>query len=311
MNPGRRSMTCPAADAKGRGVSKSAGSVRFVSVVPLALALLVLAFVGLPAGATADPAPPPDAETLLDALETADRDIETFTARLDYSKFFAIQSDEQRRIGRLYYRSSPPTDEADAVRDRRFAVAFSELIVGTRREQIDQHYAFDGEWVIEKTADDRQFTKRQIVPPGERFDPLKIGEGPFPVPIGQRKADILARFEAEVVGAEDDLTEPSLIEFAKAKGLVHLRLVPRAGSPQEGDFESVHVWYEPSGRMLPRIAKTVTPVGDESLVVLLEPTINEVIDEALFSTETPPAEEGWNVHISEYRRSEADVGGVD
>ena len=80
-------------------------------------------------------------------------------------------------------------------------MTFDTLIVADRRESIGQHYAFDGQWVVEKTPADKQFTKRQVVPPGEDFDPLRIGEGPFPVPVGQRKADILDRFDAEILPA--------------------------------------------------------------------------------------------------------------
>jgi len=261
-----------------------------------------------PAEPEEKPRHPDAAEDLLDALESADAGIDTFTATIDYAKFYAIQSDVQRRVGQIYYKTTRPEDEAadSTIPQRQFAVTFTELIVGDRREQIDQHYAFDGEWVVEKTAEDRQFTKRQVVPPGEEFDPLKIGEGPFPVPVGQRKADILERFEAEIVPTEDDLSESALIDFAKAKGLIQLKLTPRPGSPQADDFKNVRIWYEPDGKMLPRIAKTVNPVGDESLVVLLNPVINEPIPPELFSTDTPPAEEGWNVHISEYRQPATD-----
>lgn len=253
------------------------------------------------------------AADLLDALETADAGIETFTATLDYSKFYAIQSDEQRRVGQLYYRTDRSAPDAGAnaggepaAPRRQFAVTFYELIVGDRREQIDQHYAFDGQWVVEKTAEDRQFTKRQVVPPGEQFDPLKIGEGPFPVPIGQKKDDILERFDAEIVATAEGLTDTSLADFAKAKGLIQLRLVPKPTSPQAGDFKSIQIWYEPEGRMLPRIAKTVTPVGDEALVVLLNPEINKPIESGLFSTDIPPADEEWNVHVSEFRQPATD-----
>lgn len=241
------------------------------------------------------------AEALLDALESADAGIENLTARIHYRKFFAIQSDEQERRGRLYFKTTRGDEESAPV--RRFAVTFDELIVAGRRETTEQHYAFDGQWVIEKTPEDKQFTKRQVVPPGESFDPLKIGEGPFPVPIGQKKADILSRFQAVLTPIGEGLEDPTLVAFSEHHGLVQLLLTPRAGTVESGDFESVRIWYEPGGHMLPRIAKTVTPVGDESLVVLLDPRVNGVIEDGVFDTTIPPADEGWHVHISEYRRS--------
>ena len=251
------------------------------------------------------------AEQLLDALETADRGIDSLTSPIVYRKFFAIQSDEQRRHGTLYFQTDrfqidrPDTTSAEqdhAPALRRFAVSFTELTVADRREKIDQQYAFDGEWVVEKTPADRQFTKRQVVPPGEDFDPLRIGEGPFPVPVGQQKADILERFDADLRPTAESLTDPALKALAEGRGLVQLRLVPRVGTPESRDFEQIRIWYEPEGNLLPRIARTVTPIGDESEVVLLRPSVNEPIDPAIFSTKTPPPEEGWNISISDYRQ---------
>lgn len=242
-----------------------------------------------------------NAEALLDALETADAGIDTLESPIVYRKFFAIQSDEQRRAGTLYFQTDRPAEQSRGIDVRRFAVSFDELTVADRREKIDQQYTFDGEWVVEKTPADRQFTKRQVVPPGEDFDPLRIGEGPFPVPIGQRKADILERFDAELRPPQDGLTDPALVALAEQRGLIQLRLTPRPGTAESRDFEQIRIWYEPGGKLLPRIARTVTPIGDESEVVLLKPVVNKPIAPAIFSTATPPPEEGWNISISDYR----------
>ena len=254
-----------------------------------------------PAAPAAEPASFDTAEALLDALESADEGISTLSSPIVYRKFFAIQSDEQTRSGTLSFQTVRDAEAPEAMPVRRFAVSFDTLIVADRRESIGQQYAFDGQWVVEKTPADKQFTKRQVVPPGEDFDPLRIGEGPFPVPVGQRKADILERFDAELLPGTDELTDPSLIALAQHAGLVQLRLVPKPHAPQARDFEEIRIWYEPDGRLLPRIARTVTPIGDESEVVLLKPSVNEAIDPSVFSTETPPPSEGWNVSISEYR----------
>jgi len=241
-----------------------------------------------------------DAGALLTALEDADADIDSLMSPIVYRKFFAIQSDTQTRSGTLWFETRRGEDPASAPQ-RRFAILFNSLIVADRQETMEQHYAFDGQWVVEKTPEDRQFTKRQVVPPGEDFDPLRIGEGPFPVPIGQRKADILARFTATLEPGTDGLNDPSLLSMAEQLGFVQLRLVPIPGTAESRDFEEIRIWYESTGSLLPRIARTVTPIGDESQVVLLKPEINTPIDESVFSTATPPPSEGWNVHVSEYR----------
>ncbi|USN99005.1 MAG: hypothetical protein H6810_12790 [Phycisphaeraceae bacterium] len=261
---------------------------------------------GTAPGQLAPPAPvePKGFETvdrLLSALETADHGIGTLTAHINYTKVFAIQSDEQQRGGMLYFRSAP-APEAGGPAHRQFAVTFDTLIVGSRRETIDQHYAFDGQWVVEVTPAERQFTKRQVVPPGETFDPLKIGEGPFPVPIGQKRAEILDRFEASLPDPTEGLEDANCLMLVQYHHLVELLLVPKEGSDEARDFESVRIWYQPEGHMLPLVAKTVNPTGDVSLVVLTGTAVNEPIDDNVFSTEVPPADEGWHVSISEYRK---------
>ena len=63
---------------------------------------------------------------------------------------------------------------------------------------------FDGQWLIEKRPDKKQFVAREIAAPGEDFDPLSIKEGIMPIPIGQRAADVLERFDVEQFVADLD-----------------------------------------------------------------------------------------------------------
>ncbi|MEM7623045.1 MAG: hypothetical protein AAF235_07550 [Planctomycetota bacterium] len=260
---------------------------------------------------------------LLDELETADSGLERLIARISYTRTFAIQGDTQLRRGTLFYEREAPAvgpgaaEKGDAgankpVPTRRFAIRFDELVVGGRSEQLEQMYVFDGEWVVEKVPADRQFTKRQVVPPGETFDPLRIGEGPFPVPLGQRKADILSRFIASEPDSADGIP-PAFEGFAIDKKLRQLRLVPRQGSAESASFDEIRVWYReielPSGgtTLLPQIARTIEPTGDESLVILLDLDPNGAPLGDVFDTTTPPRDEAWNVHIQPWRGSADDA----
>jgi hypothetical protein len=158
-----------------------------------------------------------DADDLLVALETADQDIRTFTAGLRYTRTFALAGDEQIRDGALYFetvdRGGPGVPAS-----RRFAVRFKSLQVGSRVETEPKEYIFDGEWLVEKLEKSKDFIKRQVVPPGERFDPLRIGEGPFPVPLGQRRDEVLERYEARLAPVEEGLDVESLVKFVSAGG---------------------------------------------------------------------------------------------
>jgi|GEM_PF-763197 len=270
---------------------------------------------GTGAPATGDLAPQPPAaiktvDELLDALETADKGMRTFTAGIRYTKVFAeIEGgDRQTWQGMLYFDARPeapgtgpgaPGAEPPPTR-KRFAVNFDTLIVGNRRRDETKHLIFDGEYLVEKNAADRQFLKRRVVAKGERTDPLRIGEGPFPLPIGQRKSEILKRLSAELRPFEDGLEH--LTEQARARyaDTVQLRLVPRAQARDARDLQEIRIWYRRSD-LLPRLARTKSAEGSTAEVLLINQAVNGTIGVEVFNTD-PPTEPGWDVDVREQFR---------
>jgi hypothetical protein len=242
------------------------------------------------------------ADELLTALETADATLRTLTADLTYDRTFALQGDRQVRRGRLYFVSKPTIEQVvPARRERKFAIEFNELYVGTRQEKETKFYIFDGIWLVEKLPEQKVFVKRQIVPAGQPFDALKIGEGPLPIPIGQRKSEILSRFNAELLPAESGLEAQDQIRFVK--DTQQLRLTPRPELERDSEFLEIRLWYkyDADGALLPRMARTVNQATDESVVQLLKVKVNGVgdIPVNLFDTQTPP--DGWDVKVQEWR----------
>lgn len=238
------------------------------------------------------------ADDLLDRLAAARDEIRTLKASLTYRREFAIAGDTQTRLGELFFDNV--TDDADG--RTRFAVRFDRLIVGERLERQDQLFVFDGEWLVEKVSSDRRFTKRQIAPPGSTFDPLRMGEGPFPVPLGQRPEDIVARYDAELRPPGEGVEDEALRGFAEDR-LVQLRLTPKPEYEDTDDFMEIRLWYDPSTpAMLPKIARTETALGDVSLVVVAKAELNAELPEDVFDTATPGRDSGWNVTVTGYRR---------
>ena len=248
---------------------------------------------------------------LLDELEKADAGMRRLDADVLYDKTFALAGDRQVRIGSLWFESTPTGDPGRP--SRRFAIEFTKLYVDTRLQEDPVTYIFDGEWFIEKNPKEKQVLRHQVVPPGERFDPLKIGEGPLPIPIGQKRADIEKAFETSLLPAEDGLAvgaDASETEKAEARTLIsevaasrQLRLVPRPGVPQERDFREVRLWYrhDAAGRLLPLMARTVSRDGNIALVKLANVTINaEGPPPARVFDQQPPGE-GWVVRSEPWR----------
>ncbi len=265
------------------------------------------------------------ANDLLVALEKADADLQTLTASVVYDRTSAFEGDRQVRTGRLSFRNEPQGPGKPPL--RRFAAEFDKLYLGRRLEEEPKQYIFDGIWMAEKQPKQKLCNRQQVVGPGETFDPLKIGEGPLPIPIGQKRDDILSRFEAELVPPEsglapakpDELSEEErvalerLVKFATAKGTSQVRLTPREGADTRVEFSEVRLWYrrDKQGRLLPHMARTVKATGgDVSIVQLTDVKTNDSarIDPAIFSTEIPP---GWDGRQEEWREAGEPDGAGD
>ncbi len=257
------------------------------------------------------------ADELLAALEEADKGLKTLTADLIYDRTFATAGDQQSRKGKLYFvvsgsgdNGGPRGSDAASSASRKFAIHFDTIIIGGRTDTDPRQYIFDGQWLLEKYPKDKRATKRQVVPPGEKFDPLRIGEGPMPIPIGQKRADILGRYAATLLAASDGLDaneEKDLIEFVA--GSYQLKLVPRPERASEEKFTEIRLWYraDADGRILPRMAKTINALagepgdtGDESLVRLLGVVQNGAIPAGAIDTQIP---EGWDSQTIPFREA--------
>ncbi len=250
-----------------------------------------------------------NADELLVSLEDADKGMTSLTAQIVYNKILATVGDKQTRSGRLYFQNA-------GVQGRRFAIEFDTFVRGDGTVDNDPClYVFDGQWLLDKNSREKRFSKKQVVPPGQNFDPLKIGEGPFPIPIGQKREDILSRYNAELLPASDGLdpkdpAQKRLIEFVTRTKSVQLRLVPRPDRPDQDRFKEIRLWYAPEkdgGRLLPCMARTIAvgtepgENGNESIVRLIDVKLNGAIPPGVLDTSTPPAAEGWDGVVTDFR----------
>lgn len=279
-----------------------------------------------PAGKPAGEGVYTSADGLLDALEKADVGLRTLTADIRYDRVFEIAGDRQIRDGSLVYvdtrgGAQGAGEEKQAGGDkaggRKFAIHIRSVQIGDRRDADDRWLIFDGEWFVERLDSLKQFTKRRVARPGEKFDPLRLGEGPFPLPIGQKKSDIVGRYDVALLPATQDL-EPNDPDNAAAKkaldGFVadcyQLKLTPKQSIREGEELREIRLWYKPGAgekgepRLLPRMARTVNRAGDVTLVQLINVKVNEVVDEAVTSTATPEGD--WKVQIDDLPR---EVGG--
>jgi outer membrane lipoprotein-sorting protein len=264
---------------------------------------LILA-VGLCFGATApspaaEPAPKAEFETaraLLEALEEADEGIETLSADIRYDKLLKLQGDVHRREGDLLFR----TARAGQARiNRAFEINFTSLKIGGRLERDPETWIFDGRWLVEMRAARKQFIKREIAGAGQQLDPLAIGEGPMPIPIGQKAEEVLARYDARLAPYGESIEPEDVGRLKAVADTWQIVLTPKAGRNAEDKFKEIRIWYSKSGskRLLPRMARTLSRSGDISYVQLINIRTNVELPPRAFDVTPPPPEENWSVQI--------------
>lgn len=246
---------------------------------------LLAAVLAVPAWAGAG-----DVGAFLDRLEHADDDVRTFHARISYTKRMSLVGDEITRMGELAYRVNEDGT-------RIFAVVFDTIDMDGVRREIDERLVFDGRFLVEFNREQKMITRRELAPPGERIDPLQLGEGPIPIPIGQEAEEIERRYHAELLRFDDGVVGAARAEQLRLAETEQLKLVPRSQFADESDFTEVRIWYREGAERAvhPRLAYTVNRAGDEAFVVLINAKVNEAdFDEELLRIE-PPDEAGWTV----------------
>lgn len=226
-----------------------------------------------------------DAEALLAAVERVSETLRDFRASVTLETTDDVTGDTERRLGRLVF-----VQEEGKPGTRRFAVVFDRFIDGSgRMDERPVRFLYADGWLTEADFTQRTLVRRQLARAGESYDPLKPGEGPVPLPIGQRRADVLARFEVTLAAA------PSSDLIRKlAKPIVGVALKPRPGMADR-DLKDAVVWYD---------ADTLAPVGVEAnrangrtVVLLRGAKVNAGLDDeqrGLLSL-AAGATEGWRV----------------
>ena len=205
----------------------------------------------------------PAVEKILDRLEN--KIVKDLQADLVYLKIDPILEDEQKFKGFLRFLEGRPNP--------RFFIRFDEVVhEGIVRKKKEWH-VFDGEWYIEAREKTETTVMRQIARPGEEVDAFKVGKGPFPLPFGQKKQDILRHFEVKLV-------PPSPKDPQQAKNADHLACTPLPGTELDKKYGKVHFYID--GKLdLPVYVKTVEKEeGNEIAAGFSNIRLNQKLDPA-------------------------------
>lgn len=250
------------------------------------IAIFILAVVAFCADVSTPPAMLSPVDAALESIEESGDDLQVFTATVAYRKDDALLGSKELRTGTIVFDSRDPNPT-------RLAVDFDTRIVNRRRRSESKRIIFDGSWLVECDDVSKQFIKRQIVAPGDHADPMRLG-GPFPLPIGQKRVDVLERFTPTLIAEPPD---SFVVSKNDERSTVGLRLVPRTGTAEAKDWSTIDLWYDRSTWWPIGVVATETN-GDARRIRLGNLKIHEQLPEEsalLLSIDEPG--EGWSVDV--------------
>ncbi|HMD54448.1 MAG TPA: hypothetical protein VKJ65_07870, partial [Phycisphaerae bacterium] len=212
----------------------------------------------------------------LQMLQQRGSTLQNFSADLQVTTDHARTQEEDIDIGAIHYQQSAGSTQFD--------IHFDELVVdgAIASTNADHDILFDGQWLIDRDGSAKVYRKTQIAPPGGKFDPLKLGEGPIPIPIGQDPQEVLREFDVTLLPVDKSHA-----------GLEGVRLVPR--DPAAFTFTQMDFWIDPKTQLPLQIIRT-DPDGDVTTAALKNFQINKSMN-FVFQVQPPDENSGWTVEV--------------
>ncbi|MAH65509.1 MAG: hypothetical protein CMJ27_03840 [Phycisphaerae bacterium] len=223
---------------------------------------------------------------LLEAIDVQTLALRDFVSRVRMDTYDDLADETEKRFGRVYMvmptlvaEEAPkpdPSAEVEARKHRRAAIVFERSIEpsGRARERLE-HFVLDDGVLSDYDHEAKRLVRRRVVEPGDRRDPLRLGDGPVPLPIGQRSEDIVRHFDVTLAAAV-----PTRIAKS-AEDVVGLHLVPKPGTEmaENRKIASIDLWLVGEDH-LPFAVELRERDGDRTTVRFFDPVLNAGIDEA-------------------------------
>ncbi|MEW6251218.1 MAG: hypothetical protein AB1716_11265 [Planctomycetota bacterium] len=233
--------------------------------------------------ATTQPATmPPQLDPQVDAILTRleQRDVSDLRAKLTWRQEYTRDDPEDAltKRGQIWYQKARPV--------ARFLIHFTESISGDRKDKLDEQHMFDGLWYTEIQSRTKTCLRREIRRPDDPGDPYKVGQGAFPLPFGQKKADILMEFDVTLLPPNPQQDPPDTD---------HLKLTPRAGTRTAESYRDLEFWVNRAGATagLPvkvRVSKLdgTGRVDSHVTITFADVELNTGFSGRVFDVECPP-----------------------
>lgn len=232
-----------------------------------------------PAPAAVDPA----VNALLDELEKAGQKDQTLEAKVTYTVDFPTTAERETRTGTVQYQK----DTADTPAKFRLYFETFQSIDEPKPRPEKYEYAWDGEFFTEIKHKVLSINAYQLVPKGQKIDPMKIAKGPFPLLFGCKKKDLLELF--------DITTRPP--QKSDPAGSRYLRLVPKSDRADEVNYTAVQLWVD-ENTFLPVQIVSTEKNKNKSTAIFSDVKAGTTFKPEIFSPRDPGGK--WKYHLSPY-----------
>lgn len=221
-------------------------------------------------------------DQVLDALHDVGRDLTDFTADVSLTITDTITEDSVTRLGQVWFQNK-------ARGDARMRVLLDKKRNASRTLDEKIEYLLDEGWLRDRDYRRKVQVNRQVLRPGQKINLLKLGEGPFPLPIGQEKDEVKKHFDVQKVApAADDPPRT-----------VHLALKPLENSQFARRFSAIEVWVDTSSRFPVRIAATDRNGAEKKTTELAGLKLNAGVAPEAFTMEKVDPKD-WTIHDEPY-----------
>jgi len=223
-------------------------------------------------------------DAILDQLDARGKGLQSFTADVALAESDTTTGDTSTRSGKVAYQLKPNGDG-------RIRVTFDTRDAGGGRAVKETLvYMLDDGRLVDRNYRKKSQTTRQVLRPGEKINLLKLGEGPFPLPIGQPKEEVHKLFDVKKVEpAKDD-----------PPGTAHLQLLPKPDTRFARQFTSIDVWVDSESHMPRRIDTMDAAQTTLRTTELNNVHVNPKVSDADFKLE-PIDPKSWNIVEEEFR----------
>ena len=229
-----------------------------------------------------------EAEAVLDRMEAQGKSMKDFSASVSVEKSEALTEEREIRRGRVAVEG--PVGPA-----RRIGLIVDEFIDSSGRGSPDgRRFLFANGWLAEYDLTRKQCIRRQLAKEGEAVDPLRVGDGPFPVPLGQPRAEVTKEFSVTMTTLPDDQFLKGLAP--NADRLLSLRLVPRAGTPMARETAALVLVLDRES-LAPAAVVVEQVNGDRTAARFREAAFDRGLSEGFHSLLTAPDTTDWKMDV--------------